>query len=765
MPFSYEPEYTYDEGVSRRTNRKQQEAYEVKKLPTLGGMNESFDPKAQDGDGDGLVQEGTAFERPATPIADAPDVVGAVSGKPDATGSTSGQVRAVGNVPGGMQRPTIPVANRERRPILSVFRPRPKQGSEYNNVYGHALRFRGLSSKEIVDKSVPTSVEEMIAMAAEHMVGDRDSWLTRHIANGENVDERDYQKARIKAIAKITTRWAEMQVRIDTAVQMVDRGQLSKEDFSKIADEAGWMKPDFSPESVALMKRELKKALDDSPEFMFAAENFGMPPYVAALTQRFGDGTRAKRGWSGLHNPAVRLVTIDGYRLQKNADRDPSALPNMAGMRRQWTVDPTNQGIMRHEFGHWMATQLRSKGETIYLDRNDSDPMQYQPYVAKYVYMHMTVGNDRPSARSMSDAEPFVDTEYGNKNNAETLAEAFAAYTSPVEAHKKMINKGAKQLIDGVLGVGSGEPYPWDDEKMSKRTLMRSSRVRASESLPDTRGAKSIADWDRPIVTQVAKINDDEMQHRVTLGDHTFTWDTYIDPEEGAVARERDAESHFDTESFNGAVKHGGDAWFNREVSALLFGYAPSEPDFVNYGKRGLNADNPEFKAIATGEASKLDDDDKDSIAMALERAFNVMQAISDRPTSDKPLYRLVRDLESLNEGDILPIPTTNFANDLDALPESTRGDFFPISGRVSTGGAILKIVGPHHSFKAGRESITQGNFRIKSISINEQGNKVIEMEQVETFSPRNNAFKAVVTDGQAAMRALGSRTPINIQE
>jgi hypothetical protein len=763
MPFSYEPEYTYDDVSSGRARRKQANAYDVKKLPTLGGMNESFDPKAQDGDGDGLVQEGTAFERPATPIADATDVAGDVIGKPSTTGEPSGQVRAVGNVPGGMQRPTIPVSASERRPLLPTFRKRPKSGSEYQGVYGHALRFRGMSSKEIVERSVPTSVEDMIAMGAEHMIGDRDSWLTRHITRGENVNERDYEKARIKAIAKITARWADMQVRIDTAVQMVDRGQLSKEQFSQLADESGWMKPDFSPETIALMKRELKKALDDSPEFMFAVENFGMPPYVAALTQRFGDGTRAKRNWAGLHNPGLRLVTIDGYRMQKNSDRDPSALANATGGGYQWTIDPTNQGIMRHEFGHWIATQLRSKGESMYLDRNDADPMKAKPFVDKYVLMHHALGNDKPTAIRKSSPEPFVSSEYGQMNNAETLAEAFAAYTSPLDSHKRMINDAAKRLIDGVLGVGSDEPYPWDDEKMSRRTLMRGSGVRASQALPDTRGAKSIADWERPIVTQVGKINDEEMQHRVTLGDHTFSWDTYIDPEEGALARERDAESHFDTESFNGAVKHGGDAWFNREVSALLFGYAPSEPDFVNYGKRGLNADNPEFKAIATGDASKLDDDDKDSIAMALERAFNVMQAISDRPTSDKPLYRLVSDLESLKEGDILPIPTTNFANDLDALPESTRGDFFPIDGRVSTGGAILKITGPHHSFKAGRESITQGNFRIKSISVNEQGNKVIEMEQVETFSPRNNAFKAVQTQGQAAMRALGSRTPINI--
>jgi hypothetical protein len=272
-------------------------------------------------------------------------------------------------------------------------------------------------------------------------------------------------------------------------------------------------------------------------------------------------------------------------------------------------------------------------------------------------------------------------------------------------------------------------------------------------------------DWERPIVSETRKLDADEMQHRVTLGDHSFTWDSYIDPENdiGQRARMRDAESHFDTESFNGTVKHEGDAWFNREVSALLFGYAPSEPDFTDYGKRGLKAGNPEFTAITTGDVSKLSEDDKDEVQMALERAFNVMQAIADEPTSDKPLFRLVTDMEGLKEGDVLPIPTTNFANSISDLPESVLGDQYVSRGQVSTGGAILKIVGPHHSFNGGKESITQGNFRIKSISVDDNGNKVIEMEQLDTFSPRDNAFKSVVTEGQAAMRALGSRTPINV--
>jgi hypothetical protein len=64
MPFSYEPEYDYTD--TRISRNKSQDLVSGKSL-TLGGMNESYDPDAQDGDGDGIVQEGTAFERPATP--------------------------------------------------------------------------------------------------------------------------------------------------------------------------------------------------------------------------------------------------------------------------------------------------------------------------------------------------------------------------------------------------------------------------------------------------------------------------------------------------------------------------------------------------------------------------------------------------------------------------------------------------------------------------------------------------------------------------
>ena len=74
-----------------------------------------------------------------------------------------------------------------------------------------------------------------------------------------------------------------------------------------------------------------------------------------------------------------------------------------------------------------------------------------------------------------------------------------------------------------------------------------------------------------------------------------------------------------------------------------------------------------------------------------------------------------------------------------------------------------MKIVGPHYSAGNDTESLIQGNFRIKRIYVNDMGNKVVEMEQIDTYSPRDNAFRTVATQGQIAMRELGSAYPINI--
>jgi hypothetical protein len=322
-----------------------------------------------------------------------------------------------------------------------------------------------------------------------------------------------------------------------------------------------------------------------------------------------------------------------------------------------------------------------------------------------------------------------------------------------------------ESMIDAMLGVDKkdrpwGGPIPGNIVGSNIGSKPSLSRVEPTEL--------SIMDWDRPAKHKVSTNEFGERVHRFTLGDFSFDWVDELDPtdEDYPEKAAKAVMEHFDTSSFNGSVRHEGDAWFNRQVSALLFGYQVAPADFMHYGRRGNwdKESNPEFDAILTGDVAKYDEYDRESIQFALERAMRVMQTISDSDQNSETKWRLVKDPEGMAVGDVIPIPLTNVANRVDDIRIPSRDeDHFVMSGEVGKGSAIMKIVGPHYSAGNDTESLIQGNFRIKRIYVNDKGNKVIEMEQIDTYSPRDNAFRTVAEKGQIAMRELGDAYPINI--
>jgi hypothetical protein len=321
-------------------------------------------------------------------------------------------------------------------------------------------------------------------------------------------------------------------------------------------------------------------------------------------------------------------------------------------------------------------------------------------------------------------------------------------------------------MIDAMLGVDRKD-RPWSGPTPGN---IVGSNIGSKPSLSKIEPTElSIMDWDRPAKHKVSTNEFGERVHRFTLGDFSFDWVDELDPtdEDYPEKAAKAVMEHFDTSSFNGAVIHEGDAWFNRQVSALLLGYQIAPAEFRHYDWRLGQWDkevNPEFDAIITGEVAKYDEYDRESIQFALERALRVMQAISDSDQNSETKWRLVKDPEGMAIGDVIPIPLTNVANRVDDIRIPGRDeDHFVMNGEVGKGSAIMKIVGPHYSAGNDTESLIQGNFRIKRIYVNDRGNKVIEMEQIDTYSPRDNAFRTVAEQGLIAMRELGDAYPINI--
>ena len=774
MPFSYEPEYDYTDIGSRHIKSHSNDV--SSKSLTLGGLNESFDPNAQDGDGDGIVQEGTAFERPATPSPRDVTTIGSMPSAIDAgvTGGTTGDDAP----PFGIIRPRITVEKprpriaiekpRPRIPLLDKVRSRPEVTGRYRGTYGHPMRHAGMTPSELAERVIPTSFKEHVKLIVESRLGSYEQFCRMHGLDPRDVSNKRAFNGAIKTHTDmITAQMKEWREKAEKLRKDYADGTIDEPTFLTAIADPRMALFDYSSTGKSRAKALLYRTLEETPALRFAVERFGMPPVVMDKEIRLKDGSKYIPGYAGYHDPFLHTIVVNSTMYDRRLFKNPKDLQRQYPDDINHLIDPTNAGTLRHEYGHYFAHMLEKFGDTLYDDRPDMDMFRD----AKFREMGWTIGrsSNRPEAQSLSEAIaknlPYAESRYAQESYSETFAEGFAAYTDPSGSGMRKISPALKKMIDSMLGVESND-RPW--EASTPGNIVGSSigdKPSLSKIAPDE---PSIMDWDRPVNHQVGTNEYGERVHRFTLGDYSFDWVDEFDPTDDDYP-EKAAKAileHLDTSSFNGAVRHEGDAWFNRQVSGLLFGYQVAPADFRHYGRPGQwdKEVNPEFDAILTGEVKKYDEYDRESIQFAIERAMSVMQGVSDSKINDETKWRLVKDPEGIEAGDVIPFPLTNVANSLDDIRiPSADEDHLIMGGELGKGSAILKIVGPHYSAGNGTESVTQGNFRVKRIYVNEQGNKIVEMEQIDVYSPRDNAFKTVPTQGQVAMRELGSSYPINI--
>ena len=786
MPFTYEPEYDY---TRTRSSRIRIPLDIEEKGITLGGMNERFDPNAIDGDGDGIVQEGTAFERPATPGADAVDrVLGMAStGSARTTGDTTG--RRMSRTPSthddapphGIPRPKIDLVevdehgnpvnqkpmDKVRTALSSMFRRRPEKSRRYRNVYGHPQRYEGMSAKEIAEHIVPSSAEDHARLSAEYYIGPKDLFLSSF----PQFSEKDYIEFRDKVIKVFRERIEDDATRGADVRRQYLMGQITDEEYVKmLEDDCRLVAHDYSPETVKRTRKMVEDALDESESFRWMVDRFGMPPILSHYQDTLKDGTPVKYKFAGFYDNYNHNITLSPATHEMIGEK-PGKLK--AG---QYSTGSSTGRIIRHEYGHFLVDILDKRSDYIYADRTDITPAE----LANSAYMReeaIRIGEalSPPDATSMAEAvnhaDYFVDTQYAQNSFAETWAEAIAAYTEPNGEGAHMISPELIKTIEAAIGAnGTTSPLSRErDKAIKQRTVAVPSRLRDSSIRKSEINKKepSIMDFDRPIKHEVGKTRDGNPIHKFTIGDHVFTWEPEEDPEDEAKAVSDAVANHFVTEVFGGAVKAEGDQWFDRQISNLLFGYAVEDPNFRHYARYGKwdKESFPEFDAVLTGEVSGLDELQQFSVEEAMVRSFRVMQGVADSEVSTDDIYRVGNDPgDSVAIGDVVPFPLTHFAPGHASLGKMAwNTDHVVSDGQLSSGGAIIKITGPHYSVTNGEEMVTQGNFRIKSIYTDSRGNKVVEMEQVDVFSPKDNAFKTVPTDGQIAMRELGSKYPINV--
>ena len=234
---------------------------------------------------------------------------------------------------------------------------------------------------------------------------------------------------------------------------------------------------DFSPSAVAGMRETVRKALDESLAFKWAAENFGMPAYV----KRSDSGIKA---FNELPEQKLYIDELNKINPQPSKPHQGSVATTYGNIRTTFlntgespeysfgekgyvtpqslaVIDDTMGGIIRHEWGHYLqallteddelpSTSRMLKGLNSGAQKAIGDKYEMEKPLAQNL---LSGGKDKslPSARSA----------YAHTSMQEMFAEGIAAYLHPTDSVRHYaMNDVLKSDIETALGIEKGKT-PW----------------------------------------------------------------------------------------------------------------------------------------------------------------------------------------------------------------------------------------------------------------------------------------------------------------
>lgn len=432
--------------------------------------NVTFDPNALDGDGDGMVQDGSPFERPA--------VIGAIK--------TTAQ--RLGNI---LARATR--VNREGR------------------VTEYQRRYSGMSAKDIAEQVVPDSFESWVALTYERMRVENPSLPD---FSGDPTPEQITEMANaLEQFVRSDMLWMLSPERAD------EFKRLEKEDpdkaFSYLIDGIF----DFSPQAVAKNRRLVEHVLTTNPQFRTLVDKYGMPPIV-----KFGPNMWEGNNASGMHANTLGIMLQElgnvkskgkGNFISRNINwswLSDSMFPNKVGSKRtkRWTSRTSPEALLVHEYGHYLSLAI---GERLTPeDRDNNTPrMKAWRFSARSSWSDAfsDLGRDdwyegykfgEDGKRRKIDPEiPHVETAYGESSPIETWAESISALIAHDGDESDLVSDGMKRLVAEGLGL--------DPEKDIHEQLTPSRMAR--QIVPDgfaSRGSVMAIDSERS--AQFGELND-----------------------------------------------------------------------------------------------------------------------------------------------------------------------------------------------------------------------------------------------------------------
>jgi len=368
-------------------------------------LNQSFDADAIDGDGDGMVQDNTPFERPA--------IIGAID---DAIEKTKKAMAAIGNAIGNDKK------------------------------QNHRKRHKGMSNAEIVETVVPDTLEGLMAQFAEQAV----VYLTTNPYRNKRgtVDRQaviDYIQEQIK---ELTGRDMGNDIPFDFSPTKI---RALRETLAKNLDESPQFRQlvdDFGMPPMFVFSDDVAAEFSGiySSDFGIGYSQEGMKQNT--VVKKISNVTFAKimarlapQHMSGGNKKSRRWVVQEGLRHTMLHEFGHHVGRTLGDMHKD-SGDKRLKNLARYiNSGEWSADGFKRFGTVgdIYsalLDNPDWD----------------TAFHDRSD---LPDEMPFVRTVYGETSPAEQFAEAMSALLSPEQSDDDLVSGGLKGIITELLELDS----------------------------------------------------------------------------------------------------------------------------------------------------------------------------------------------------------------------------------------------------------------------------------------------------------------------
>ena len=400
----------------------------------LGAVAQSFDPDAVDGDGDGKVQDGSPFERPA--------VISAVANASQRLGKILGRAASLS---------------------------KSGRAKEYNR------RYSGMSASDIAKEVVPDSFEGWVALAYERMRLEKPEYppLTPDTPPNQVKDM-------IRAIEDFVESDLVWMLSPEKAKEFKELKKTDRAAAFKMLTEGAF---DFSPEAVAKNRELVEHVLTTNPQFRALVDRFGMP-----VMTRFGENMDTSHLAKGFYADSIGL-SLGKFRAPRSKGRMEgltrglakwfmtAVVENDVGSKKtkRWVSSDTPEALLVHEYGHYLANIMKLELTDAQVSERTKrwqafrfaagagwkDTFEELGHPEWYdAYKVQTKEGKRIVIQRLKDVPdeiPHVLTAYGESSPSEAFAESVAAMFAHNGRDAHLVSGGMRELINDALELPSGK--------------------------------------------------------------------------------------------------------------------------------------------------------------------------------------------------------------------------------------------------------------------------------------------------------------------